>query len=528
MVTSIGSTRKQFRISDLMVRLGGGDLEILENFPHDRARYLQMAGVLLTTSGIAVMSMTFALHDALREPLFWAIAFGVIWGIIILNLDRFLVLSMGSIRDKLRLFWIFLPRFLMAVVLAAVISTPLVLRIFSSDIKRELFVIQQRESAQQSKLIANSAKAREAKTLAAKIAADKSILAGHLPQPVTNSRMQEAQSMVATLTPEVQAAQKAEINARAVWQCELYGVGPHCLGNSGIPGPGPISDAKKQLYESALQHYGKLNGQLSSATATMRSAQTAVGNSAAKNLAQDEANARKELPGREKQYAVLEAYISGAIQSGTNADNRDVGILAQLQALSAASANNSSLNAARLAVLALFFLIEILPVSVKFLLNLGPLSGYEIALKSRDDDKVDKIKLARAEGRRREEGESQDRITREEDIRSIELGKVKARVKVEEDMRGREVDLGQRANEYVASEMKKILDVALGQWSRQVQRTLSGSVGSQGHPGTVIGSGNPQVSGSGNPLGSASPSSNGSTPPNLTGGPAGLPSGNKL
>ena len=511
---SSGGLTRRFRLGDLMVRLGGGNAELLEEFPQERAKFIQMAGVLLTTSGIAVISMTFALYDGVHEPLFWAVPFGLIWGTIILNLDRFLVLSMGSIREKWRLFWIFLPRFAMAVVLALVISTPLVLRVFASDINEELFVIHQQTSAQQAKLVANSSKAREARQVETQIRSDDSILAGHLPVTVTNPQLQQAQHLVNTLTPQVQAAQSAAIRAREAWQCELYGVGPHCDGNSGIPGPGPISRAKEQLYNAALANYNQLAGELASAKTALAKAQKAVRSSATNDLAKYQAQARQSLPALKRRYAQLETYLRKTIEAGTNADNQNTGILAQLQALSAASAHNSSLNAARIAVLLLFFLIEILPVSVKFLLNLGPLSAYESALKSRDDEKVDEVKLERAERRRLQEGESQARITEREDYRSIEAGKLKAHVQVEEDMRTREVDLGRHANEYVASEMKKILDLALGQWSKEVQSSLSR------HPGT----GGPAGGGPG----SANPSSNGSSPPNPLGNPTGLPSGTTL
>src|SRR5579875_1697241 len=101
-----------------MAWLGGGDREILRRVPQERVRFVQMAGVLLTTAGIAVISMTFALHDGVKAPLAWSVILGAAWGIVILNLDRFLVLSMGSTRDRKRLVLITLPRLALAVVLA--------------------------------------------------------------------------------------------------------------------------------------------------------------------------------------------------------------------------------------------------------------------------------------------------------------------------------------------------------------------------------------------------------------------------
>ncbi len=510
-----------------MARLGGGDADLLAEFPHERAKFIQMAGVLLTTSGIAVISMTFALHDALREALFWSLVFGLVWGIIILNLDRFLVLSMGSIRNKGRLLAIFAPRFAMAVVLAAVISTPLVLRIFASDIKTQLFAMQQQESARQAKLIANSGEAREAHNIASQISADKSIMNGNLPGKVTNPAMQQAQTMIAQLTPEVQQAQSAEISAREAWQCELYGVGPHCDNNSGIPGPGPISAAKEQAYEAALATFNKDNGELKAAETALAKAEKAARGSAEANLAHYQKQAKAQLPGLERQYANLEGYLKNTTAAGTATANNDVGILAQLQALSAASAHNSSLNAARIAVLLLFFLIEILPVTVKFLLNLGPVSAYENALNSRDAEKTDDMDLDRAERRRLNEGESEARITEVESYRQIDKGKLEAHVAVEKDMRDREVDLGKHANEYVAGEMKTILDAALGTWGHDVRTMLAG-----GPPGSPAPAAPAAVlTGPVQPVQApvvAGATSNGSSHAGPPGGPGGLPSGSKL
>lgn len=132
------------------------------------------------------------------------------------------------------------------------------------------------------------------------------------------------------------------------------------------------------------------------------------------------------------------------------------GNLAQLQALSEASGQDASLRAARLAVLALFFLIEILPVTVKFLLNMGPLSAYEVVARLREDEAIDAATTHRAENRRLEEASSQ------------------ARVRVQADLRRKEEDLGRYVNRQVAAEMTKILDASLREWGRQARASLPG------------------------------------------------------
>ena len=126
------------RIGDFMVWLGGGNKSILVQVPQERPRFAQMAGVMLTTAGMASLSMIFALRDGVNAPLTAAILFGLVWGVVVLNLDRFLVLSIGSTRDHRRLLLIAVPRLVLALVLSIVISTPLVLRIFASDISSQL------------------------------------------------------------------------------------------------------------------------------------------------------------------------------------------------------------------------------------------------------------------------------------------------------------------------------------------------------------------------------------------------------
>jgi hypothetical protein len=122
--------------SGFLTWLGGGDKTLLAGVPHERPRFTQMALVLLSTAGIAALSMIFALHDGVGVPLLPSAVLCLAWGGIILNLDRFLVLSMGSSRHRWRLVLITLPRLALAAVLALVISTPLVLRIFATRVPR--------------------------------------------------------------------------------------------------------------------------------------------------------------------------------------------------------------------------------------------------------------------------------------------------------------------------------------------------------------------------------------------------------
>jgi hypothetical protein len=445
------------RVSDRLAWLGGAELEVLRQAPPAaRMRFVQMAGVLLTTSGLAVLSMSFALHDGLQVSWLAAVPFGLLWGFIILNLDRFLVLSMSAARGGRQLLLMATPRLAMAVVLAVVISTPLVLRVFAGDITTEVFTMQLERSAAQKKLEANSNEQHLVSQLARKIAADRSVLAGNLQVRVGSPELATATANVNRLQAQKAQDQTNADNALAAWRCELYGSGANCAGASNKPGPGPIAQGKKMQYEQAVSALSGVSSQLRAALAAQKSAQRGVGQTQATTLAAEQSAARAELPGLVKLYNTDTKVLQQISAQGTTDNRKGIGILTQMQALAALSRQSSTVEATHIAVGLLFFLIEILPVMVKILLSLCPETPYEAIARARDDTLMDQARIQRAEQRLRAEDES------------------RARTNVEADMRRREEELGKRANEHVAREMTGIIDQQLRKWSLKVRGQLAG------------------------------------------------------
>jgi Domain of unknown function (DUF4407) len=430
-----------------LVWLGGGDTDLLANMPEDRARFIQMALVLLTTAGIAAMSMMFALYNAVNASLLAAVILGLLWGGVIFNLDRFLVLSMRRTNSRWRLVGMALPRVALATVLALVISTPLVLRIFASDINAELVTLHQEKARQLAAQVQKDAQGQRAAQVQDQINADQAVLAGHLAGPASSPQLQDAQAQVNQLQPKVASAQRALDIAAAAWQCELYGSGPGCEGASNLAGNGPIAQAKKAIYQQDLATYSSLNQQLRTAQAALSKAQNEVTKEAGIVLAQSQAEARSSLPRLQAQLQALQSQIQKEIAAVSAVSNADTGILAQLQALSAISATSPSLAAARLTVLALFLLIEILPVTVRFLLNLGPETAYDSAVQLKEKQLIHIRQLRYDEERSVEKIRSQTRISLEKDIRES----------------GESIDAG---------EMVKILDKALQEWKQRNDSTV--------------------------------------------------------
>jgi hypothetical protein len=445
------------KTSNALAWLGGANLAILDRAPTTRGKFVQMGLILLTTASIAGIAMTFFMNQEVKEPEATAVVVGIFWGLIILNIDRFLVVSMGATRDKRRLLWMAAPRLLLAIVISLVVSTPITLRIFQSDINYQLRVSQANQSAYLSGLEAKSGLATQEKQLQAQINQDQSTLDGQLPQAVTNPQLQTAQQQVAQLQPKVAAAKQAEINAYEAWQCELYGDGVGCAGASNRPGNGPIAQAKQQTYEQALSTYNSLDAQLQTAEHAESAAEASLSQAQATDLKGDQTAARNQLRTLQPELKKIQAEIATAQANDQTTINQHTGTLAQLSALWSASAGNPVLLLAHLTVMALFFLIELLPVLVKFLLNLGPLDAYERVFKTEEEKISDQVRRERLIERRTADAASRAQIT------------------VAEDKSNREQALGIKANQFVADKMEDILNAALQQWSAQVTAVLNGT-----------------------------------------------------
>ncbi len=120
----------------------GVDQSILEKCPSDENKYVGIGATIFFTGVLAFVSSGYALYTVF-DSWIMAILFGVIWGLMIFNLDRYIVSSMKSQGSFFRDFFVAMPRLLMAILLALVISKPLELKIFEKEINAELVVMEQ-------------------------------------------------------------------------------------------------------------------------------------------------------------------------------------------------------------------------------------------------------------------------------------------------------------------------------------------------------------------------------------------------
>lgn len=116
----------------------GADTDILNNSPKsEQIKYAGIGGTIFFTAIMAFISSSYALFTVF-ENVYTSIAFGLIWGFLIFNLDRFIV----STIKKHDSFWKELlqasPRIILAIIIAIVISKPLEMKIFEKEINHVL------------------------------------------------------------------------------------------------------------------------------------------------------------------------------------------------------------------------------------------------------------------------------------------------------------------------------------------------------------------------------------------------------
>lgn len=162
-------------IQEFLWTCGGLDKSLLRMCPTDWAKKAGMGGTILGTAILATLSMGYAAYTVasigIKDEKSWvpgiaAFVIGIIWGLVIFNLDRYLVNSMysdGESTISMREFKSGLPRIIIAFFLGIVISTPIEMKIFEGKIN-EYIIANDKDRMDDSSLLANSSKLRELKT----------------------------------------------------------------------------------------------------------------------------------------------------------------------------------------------------------------------------------------------------------------------------------------------------------------------------------------------------------------------------
>ena len=135
----------------------GANRHILRQCPTEYSKYFGIGGTIFFTAAMATLSGGYAFFTIFERQLL-AVVFGLFWGALIFNLDRFIVNTMYS-DGKHTISWLELgagtPRLIIAIFLGIVISTPIEMRIFKDRIASEMNNMQIQEKLKTQKKRSN-------------------------------------------------------------------------------------------------------------------------------------------------------------------------------------------------------------------------------------------------------------------------------------------------------------------------------------------------------------------------------------
>ncbi len=116
----------------------GVDTDILQKCSKaEQVKFAGIGGTVFFTAIMAFIAASYALFTVF-DSIFISIAFGLVWGLLIFNLDRFIVSTIKKEGKFWNEFTQATPRIILAIIIAIVIAKPLELKIFEKEINQVL------------------------------------------------------------------------------------------------------------------------------------------------------------------------------------------------------------------------------------------------------------------------------------------------------------------------------------------------------------------------------------------------------
>ena len=125
-------------LQSFFILCSGADASILKTCSEgEQNKYAGIGATVFFTAVMAFIASSYALYTVF-ENLFTAIFFGFIWGLLIFNLDRYIVSTIKKRDSFSRELIQATPRIILAIIIAIVISKPLEMKIFEKEINQVL------------------------------------------------------------------------------------------------------------------------------------------------------------------------------------------------------------------------------------------------------------------------------------------------------------------------------------------------------------------------------------------------------
>ena len=140
------------KIQNFFLVCSGANKSILNRTPTEINRYVGIGATIFFTGVFAFLASSYAIYT-IFQSYFAAILFGAIWGLMIFNLDRYIVSTLKKTGRFFKDTFTTLPRLALAIIIAVVIAKPLELKIFDTEIQSEIALMQQENLRDQENLV---------------------------------------------------------------------------------------------------------------------------------------------------------------------------------------------------------------------------------------------------------------------------------------------------------------------------------------------------------------------------------------
>ena len=301
----------------------GSNVHILKKTPSEWNKFAGIGGIVLFTAVFATLSAGYAMFTIFDD--IWAsVGFAILWGLMIFNLDRYIVSSIKKTGTWWNQILMAIPRLILASFLGIIISKPLELKIFEKEVNKQLNTIIQRNKT--------------------KLQAE---MTGRILQQSGPFDTEKKQIQAKTI-----AYQKSYDSAAVELEKEI--LGKQSSLTSGKVGYGTNAKRKAELKEQRRQDLENYQKQI------------------APRLEYLDKEVSKVYTNIEKERDKTEIF-----------EDQFNGFAARLQALDELGKNSAIIGVAAAFIMGLFITLEISPVLIKLISSVGP---YDYLLEKTEND----------------------------------------------------------------------------------------------------------------------------------------------
>lgn len=337
----------------------GVNRKVLRQCPTDYAKYAGIGGTILFTALMACLSGGYALSFVFDNDAV-GVAFGIFWGMLIFNLDRFIVNTMysdGKVTISARELKAGLPRIIMAIFLGIVISYPLELRLFDDEIKIE--ISKMKEQMIKDRVAVDNAKIDSLNHLAQSLRDNPPTLNGN-DIVLENERQVKLNKKLADKTKHLNQAQQ-RVNALIV--------SIHTLASNNNDGKNnkQLTSKRKELTQCAIER-DSYRDSVNDLQLQMRRLSPQIDD----KIKERQKNIDGEINRVKAESDSLKLTINNAKASYEKEFKKFNGLQAQMLAFSEIKDEHMSTQIASILIMLLFIIIETAPTFFKMMIASGP------------------------------------------------------------------------------------------------------------------------------------------------------------